>query len=425
MPGPEFFYAFDGIDRETTLVATYFMAVQGGDDVLSRIRQISSLIYPGSWTEVATLSLAAREQFSAKILGVYEAPPRELAAPHDVAERSFIVQLGIPLADVGQSMAGLLTFAGGEILAHGNLKLLDLYLPEAYVQAFPGPRFGVPGLRELLDVTGRPLLLAIVKPGRGYTAEEGAAIFLEAARGGVDIVKDEELLLDPAYCRRTERIRLYHAAERRAFEETGEHTLYAVNITDRADRLLQNALEAVELGANALMVNYLQVGLDALRALREDSRIGVPVLGHNAGATVQIAGTASGISGTLINGKLPRLCGADINIALSGRGGFPVLPERCLLLVREMLSPLYGTKPTLPAVANGMTPVNAQEIIAQYGCELAIGAGSSIFGHPGGPQAGARAFRQAIQAVQDSRPLEEAASEHAELQAALNLWGHR
>ncbi len=425
MLSPEICCSFDGIDRESSLVATYAMTLESDKDVLARIRQVSSLIYPGSWTETVNLSPAAREKFSAKIVGIYETPARELRMADEKSERQFIVQLAIPIADMGQSMAGLLTFVAGEILAYGNIKLLDLYLPESYVNSFPGPQYGVSGLRELLSTGERPFLLAIMKPGRGYSAEEGAAKFFEAARGGVDIIKDEELLLDPAYCKRSERVKLYREAERRAFEESGEHTLYAVNITDRVDRLLANALEAIELGANALMVNYIQVGLDAVCALVKDERITVPLLGHNSGVTGQIASTESGISSVLLNGKLPRLCGADINIVLSGRGSFPVLPERCLLLVRELLSPLGNMNPALPAVANGITPGNCHELITLYGGDVAIGAGSSIFGHPGGPAAGAFAFRQAIQAAEDGRTVEEAAAEHKELQTALAMWGGR
>jgi ribulose 1,5-bisphosphate carboxylase large subunit-like protein len=40
-----------------------------------------------------------------------------------------------------------------------------------------------------------------------------------------------------------------------------------------------------------------------------------------------------------------------------------------------------------------------------------------------GPRAGGKAFRQAIDAVMASIPLEQAAKENPELQAALKIWG--
>jgi len=416
-------YTLDGIDLQSMIVATYFLELDGGADIIARIRQVSSLIYPGAWTETSGEAQHGWEKHAARILGIYETPPYEIQLQSGVPNRRFIFQIAVPLVDLGESLASLLTFVGGEILAYGNLKLLDLYLPESYTRRFHGPQFGVEGLRQLLNAPERPLVLAILKPSQGYSPQEGASIFFEAARGGVDIIKDEELLFDPAYCRRAERVRLYMAAEKRAFEETGEHTLYAVNITDPADRLIPNALEAIELGANALMVNYMQVGLDMARTLCEDSRVSVPVLGHNSGATSVFASTHTGMSAPLANGKIPRLCGMDMGIVLSGRGGFPALPERVLLLVRELLTPLHAIRPTLPVIANGITPGLAHAVVRAYGRDVALGAGSAIFGHPQGPAAGARAFRQAIQAVVDGRDVQAAAEEHRELGEALRLWG--
>jgi 2,3-diketo-5-methylthiopentyl-1-phosphate enolase len=423
MLAPDIRYSFDGIAREDVVIATYFMGIDRGSDIISRIRKIASLIYPGTWVETVSDAENAWEKHAARIAGIYETPPHEIELPPEVQKRQFIVQLAVPLASMDQNLASLLTSVAGEIQAYGSIKLVDLYLPRGYVERFSGPRFGINGIREILDVRKRPLLLAILKPSQGYTPEEGASLFYEAAAGGVDIVKDEELLSDPAYCRRTERVRLYMDAERRAFEETGEHTLYAVNITDRVDRLVPNALEAIELGANALMVNYMQVGLDAARMLCEDPRITVPVLGHNTGATSLYAAIHTGMSMPLINGKLPRLCGVDMGIVLSGRGGFPALKERCLLLVREMLSPFYDIRPVLPIVASGITPGRTGELIAEYGSDMALGSGSCIFGHPQGPAAGARAFRQAIKSVSDGRDIRDAAQEHQELSEALELWG--
>ena len=69
-------------------------------------------------------------------------------------------------------------------------------------------------------------------------------------------------------------------AERKAFEIKGERTLYCVNITDRIDKLKFNALEAIEAGANALMLNYLTSGISSLRVLAEDNEINVPILAH-------------------------------------------------------------------------------------------------------------------------------------------------
>lgn len=52
-----------------------------------------------------------------------------------------------------------------------------------------------------------------------------------------------------------------------------------------------------------------------------------------------------------------------------------------------------------------------------------IAAGGAIHGHPMGPAAGARAFRQGIDAVCGGISLQEAGKQYKELNAALEAWG--
>lgn len=384
---------------------------------------ITCFLYPGTGANVAGVTPGRKERHSGRVLGIYETPQYEVRVPIGIQKRNFVVQIGIPVVNIGESLAMLLSNTAGEILAFGNIKLLDLHFPEGYIRNYQGPKYGIEGIRQTLNVYDRPLLLAIYKPSLGYTPEEGASYFYEVAVGGVDIVKDDELLSDPSFCRRKERVKLYSAAENRAFEETGEHTLYAVNITDNVDNLVKNALEVIELGANAVMINYLQVGLDATRMVCEDPRVTIPILGHNSGATSLYASHNSGMSSILINAKLPRLCGVDLIIFFTNYGNYPTLQERSELMAKEMLKPLYSVRSTLPIAAGGITPGLVDTLFLNYGQDIAIGSGGCIFGHPQGPKAGAMAFRQAIKSVIDGRELTNAAEEYEELNGALEKWG--
>jgi 2,3-diketo-5-methylthiopentyl-1-phosphate enolase len=65
-----------------------------------------------------------------------------------------------------------------------------------------------------------------------------------------------------------------------------------------------------------------------------------------------------------------------------------------------------------------MTPL----LIEELGKDFILGAGGAIYGHPMGPTAGARAFRQAIDATLGGITLAEAAKRSPELEAALSLW---
>jgi 2,3-diketo-5-methylthiopentyl-1-phosphate enolase len=56
------------------------------------------------------------------------------------------------------------------------------------------------------------------------------------------------------------------------------------------------------------------------------------------------------------------------------------------------------------------------------GADIVIGSGGGIHAHPQGPTAGAKAFRQAIDATMQGRSLDEAAKEYPELKMALETW---
>jgi ribulose-bisphosphate carboxylase large chain len=59
---------------------------------------------------------------------------------------------------------------------------------------FPGPRFGIVGLRKLLNVGEGPLLCTALKP-MGKSSEELAEMAYSFARGGIDIVKVSQVIL--------------------------------------------------------------------------------------------------------------------------------------------------------------------------------------------------------------------------------------
>jgi 2,3-diketo-5-methylthiopentyl-1-phosphate enolase len=96
--------------------------------------------------------------------------------------------------------------------------------------------------------------------------------------------------------------------------------------------------------------------------------------------------------------------------------------EKFQTVARNLAFPLYGLKPTFPMASGGITPRMVPQVMKDLGPDIVIGSGGGIHAHPQGPVAGARAFRQAIDAAMQGRPLEDAAKEYPELQVALETW---
>jgi 2,3-diketo-5-methylthiopentyl-1-phosphate enolase len=93
--------------------------------------------------------------------------------------------------------------------------------------------------------------------------------------------------------------------------------------------------------------------------------------------------------------------------------------------VRNLTYPFGGLKPTMPMPSGGITPVNVPDILRELGKEVMIGSGGGIHAHPYGPVAGARAFRQAIDAAMNGVSMEEAGQEFEELGVSLGIWGKK
>lgn len=412
----------DGVDYDECVIGTYLASYPKSVPVAKLAPALAIEQSTGTWVAVPGETPEVRRKHVAKVIGVYEVPDYEWMLPPDVQQRQYVLQIAFPAVNFGAQIPMLLTTVVGNISMAGQLKLVDLRLPAPFVAGFQGPKFGIQGVRDLLQVYGRPLLNNMIKPCTGYPPEVGVKLFEAAALGGCDIIKDDELLANASFNEVQARVKLYMQAEKRTFEQKGEHTLYTVNVTDEIPKVFENAHHAVELGCNAIMVNYLAVGFPVLRALAEDASINVPILAHMDLAGAYYSSEWHGVSSHLILGKLPRLAGADIVVFPAPYGKAPVLGDKFENVARNLAFPFYHVRPTFPMPSGGITPKMVPAVIKDLGPDIVIGSGGGIHAHPQGPVAGAKAFRQAIQAVMQGQPLEKAAEEHAELKIALDTW---
>ncbi len=84
---------------------------------------------------------------------------------------------------------------------------------------------------------------------------------------------------------------------------------------------------------------------------------------------------------------------------------------------------MNGLKPVLPVASGGLHPGLVPPLIEFFGEDFVIQAGGGIHGHRNGTIEGARAMRQAVEAVLKNISLSEYAKGHPELEIALNIWG--
>ena len=413
----------ESVDYDSHIVATYLFQTSAQADIHKVVAALSEEQSSGTWVKLAGETDEVRERHVGKVVAIWELPDHEVALPEGIVTRDWVLQIAYPAHNIGAQIPLLLTTVNGNIASAGRLKLLDLHFPAAWTRDFKGPRFGIAGMRELLGVPERPLLVVMVKPSIGLTPEQSAEAFYQSAIGGADGVKDDELVVSHPWSHFLDRVRAHGDAAKRAYEETGHRTLYFVNITDRPDRMVENAHRALEAGATALMVNYLVVGISALSMLADDASIDVPVLAHLDFSGAIYGSPWSGVSSHLVLGKLPRLAGADLVVYPSPYGKFPFLASKHLRIAQALTDRFHDLRRAWPMPGGGVQPGMLPLLFADMGHDFIVGTGGAVHGHPMGPAAGARALRQSIDVLMAGQSLRDVGPECPELRAALDAWG--
>jgi 2,3-diketo-5-methylthiopentyl-1-phosphate enolase len=402
-------------------VATYRIRVAQGTDIERVARQLAAMQSTGTWVDLPGERDQGSLRHEAQVLAVDDVPEEagdDPGGPWDDA----VVRIAYPAHNIGGQIPLLLATVLGEGASSGDVRLLDLALPASFVAAFDGPRLGIDGLRERLGVHGRPLLITVIKPALGLSPCESGAVVREAARGGSDAIKDDELLVEHPWSDLVERVREHERAAREVLDETGHRTICFTNVTDRPDRLVERALRAVDAGASGLMVDFVTVGVAALAMLAEHPDLPVPILGHLAMAGAMYAAPRTGMGAHLILGTLPRLAGADAVVYPSPVGTLRFSHADHVGVASALTDPLHGIRRSLPVVGGGIHAGTVAAFIDELGMDVAFDAGGAVHGHPMGAAAGARALRQAIDAAIEGESPAFAARSHPELAAALEAW---
>lgn len=407
-----FFAPEEEINLEENIIATYVVK-SAKFSIKEAAEQIAMEESIGTWTDITT----------------EQAYIQHLAAKAFEYSKEGLVKIAYPLdlfdPDIG-GIPNLLSIVAGNLFGLTGLdrvKLIDLEMPKKYVEVFPGPQFGIEGIRKLVGTTKirRPHVGTIIKPKAGLNPKDTAQVAYEAAAGGLDLIKDDETLTSQKFCPFEDRLVNVMEKLDLAKEETGKTVLYAVNISATYDKLLELADFAKDNGANCLMIDVLTAGFSAIQVLAQNS-IKLPIHIHRTmhGALTQ---GQHGIS-MIVLAKLTRLVGGDQlhTGTAAGKMGYAEDLSEIQHINEFLKSEWYGLKNVFPVASGGIHPGIVSANIKQLGTDLVIQAGGGVHGHPNGTRAGAKAMVQAVEAAYRNISVEDYAKTHPELASALQKW---
>jgi len=336
-----------------------------------------------------------------------------------------LLELSWPLENLGPCLPTLMATVAGnlfELRQVSGLRLLDLQLPPAFAQAYPGPAFGMAGTRQLSGVTQGPLIGTIIKPSVGLNPQETAEQVQMLVAGGIDFIKDDELQADGPHCPFEERVSAVMKVVNQAADTTGRRAMVAFNITGELDQMKRRHDWVMQHQGTCVMVCLNSIGLVGMTALRKHSQL--PIHGHRAGWGYLTRSPALGWEFAAWQ-KMWRLAGAD-HLHVNGlRNKFSDPDEVVVAAARSVIQPLYpdAAMQAVPVFSSAQTGLQAHDTYAALGnADLICTAGGGIFGHPNGVAAGVTALREAWEAAMQGISLADYAQTRPALKSALTFW---
>jgi ribulose-bisphosphate carboxylase large chain len=300
------------------------------------------------------------------------------------------------MSHTGNGLEDALTFVMGEsshVKGMLKLRMFDMTLPADMMKTLPGPRHGVPGVRKRLGVNNRPLLMGPMRPEVGLSPKEYAQITYEALVAGSDIVKDDELLVDPPYCPIQERATLCARAAREAEQKTGEKKMWVLHLGCDFSRFD----DFLKIGDAAKVDGYmLQPRLTPSLMTFVRNRTELPLIAHYSMLTLFTRYAHVGIEMPLML-KLFRLSGADILTFPRPNSRFDVANEEFESNLKAAGAPLGTIHPSFPFPTGGNRAEDVDQCYKILGnFDYGFVAGSAMFEETGGIGVGAKNLRGAL-----------------------------
>jgi len=373
----------------------------------------------GTWTKISGKNYVKKlmaKVFSIKGNYIKVAYPKELFESNNVP-------------NILSSIAG--NILGMKVVK--SIRLEDVSFPKSILKSFSGPRYGIQGVRKILKVKNRPLVGTIIKPKLGLNTKHHAQSAYESWVGGCDIVKDDENLASQKFNVFEKRLTKTLEMADKAEQETGEKKAYLVNVTAETKEMLKRAKLAEKQGSKYIMIDIITAGWAALQTLRQ-ANFKMAIHAHRAMHAAFDRNPNQGIN-MMVIADFARLIGVDQLHIGTGIGKLEgkikdiedlseEISMKDVKSTNKRLKQNWGKiKSVFPVSSGGLHPGHVPFLIKHLGKDLVVQAGGGIHGHPQGTKAGAKAMRQAVDAVIKNISLKEYSKTHEELKKAIDKFG--
>ncbi|HEX3018991.1 MAG TPA: RuBisCO large subunit C-terminal-like domain-containing protein [Chitinispirillaceae bacterium] len=288
---------------------------------------------------------------------------------------NYLVTISFPCDICSYSVPQFLNTIYGNISLKNNIKIISMRIPDELNSVFPGPQFGIEGLRMLLGVFRRPLTCTALKPV-GLSAQELASMAAQFANGGVDIIKDDHGITNQPYAFFEERIKRVIDAVHKVNSKTGRKTLYFPMLNDEPEVLSKQISLCSEIGIKGILIAPMLVGCGTVASIRKTTDLAI--MTHPSFAGTFFSSSEHGAMHGFLLGTFFRLIGADISIFPNAGGRFRFTQAECNTISDSLRKPFGNRKSSFPAPAGGMRIDRIGEMIEHYGMDAVFIIGGNL-----------------------------------------------
>ncbi len=312
----------------------------------------------------------------------------------EIEDKKFRADISFAVETLASELTQFMNVMFGNISLKPGILISDITLPPQFSMQFKGPRFGVEGVRNILDAHNRPLIASAVKP-MGMSAAEFADLAYKLAYGGMDIIKDDHGLSNQKFSPYKERVKVCCDAVNEANAKTGGKTLYLPNITAPFNEIVERAYFAKECGAGGVLIAPALTGFDAMKYLADDNNFALPVMSHPAFIGPYLSGGFGFTHGALL-GKMMRLAGADIVVYPNFGGRFSFSKDECRDIINSCKCGFSHFTSIFPCPGGGMNFSNIPEMKSFYGNDVIYLMGGGLFKRSDDLTANCRELREIV-----------------------------
>jgi ribulose-bisphosphate carboxylase large chain len=390
----DLYHLSDSIDYEKYVIINYKILPAKDMDITDVAAEIALISSVGTLRTLPYENKSDRLKCSALILDAKEPGPDGFT----------FVSVAYPLQlfsgnDGITQLLGVATFSA-EYRYTSEFRIEGFRLPRSFLDRFPGPKYGMQGIKDIFNIRSRPLFGAILKPRMGVPLNIICEKASQALLGGADFLVDDELLTDQeGELSFDRRVSALTKIARDLSAITKEKKMYIPNITSTPFRCLEYAKKGLSFGAEILLINGYTMGLPGLQDICENADVDAAIITCNLGNAILVRNTdATGMSPASI-ARLSRIAGADaVHTGISSAEWFA--NDAWGPSITSLTDRLGNLKSSIPVAAGGFSIANTWDNIQDLGIDCILEAGSGVFAFSGGPKDACRGIRMLLEELE-------------------------